>query len=163
MLTYRKAQPSDVQLYFDWANDLETRQQSFNSREIPLETHTAWFTKKLTDPDALLLLFEDEQHKAVGQVRFERKHETDMPAEIIVGVSVDARVRGQGFASQIITQGCEACKEQWGAVTIHAYIKADNQGSVRSFQKAGFKFSHGSGKFNPPGQEGLNLVYVKTL
>ena len=72
MLTYRTAQPADARLYFDWANDPDTRQQSFNSAPISLETHTAWFTRKLADPNALLLCFTNETGEPVGQVRFER-------------------------------------------------------------------------------------------
>ncbi|QHV96263.1 GNAT family N-acetyltransferase [Spirosoma endbachense] len=158
MLTCRKAKPADARLYFDWANDPETRRQSFNTTPITLETHTTWFSRKLVSPDALLLVFENETSQAVGQVRFERIPIADMPDEIIVGVSVDVRFRGQGFASQIISQGCQSCKKQWGAITIHAYIRPDNQGSIRSFTKAGFKFSHESGKFGVP-----SFVYSKAV
>ncbi|GAB3894956.1 GNAT family N-acetyltransferase [Spirosoma agri] len=158
MLTCRKAKPTDAQRYFDWANDPDTRRQSFNSAPISLETHTAWFSRKLVDANALLFVFENETGQAVGQVRFERTPVADMPDEIIIGVSVDARFRGQGLASQLIGQGCDACKQAWGAVTVHAYIKPDNQPSVRSFVKAGFAFSHESGKF-----ANSSLVFTKTV
>lgn len=150
MLTHRPARPADSQLYLDWANDPDTRQQSFTSNPISPETHTAWFTRKLADPDAMLLVFENEAGKAVGQVRIERTPVADMPDEIIIGVSVDAKHRGQGLASQLIERGCGACREQWGAVTIHAYIKPDNQASVRAFERAGFRLSGESGKFTTP-------------
>ncbi|GAB3642739.1 GNAT family N-acetyltransferase [Spirosoma arcticum] len=158
MLTHRPAQPADAQLYFDWANDPDTRRQSFNSNPISPETHAAWFTRKLTDSTALLLIFENETGEAVGQVRFERTPVADMPDEIIIGVSVDARQRGKGLASQLIELGCAACRKQWGAVTIHAYIKPDNQASVRAFERAGFKLSGESGKFAGPGQASSGRV-----
>ncbi|GAB2524625.1 GNAT family N-acetyltransferase [Spirosoma aerophilum] len=152
MLTYRTAQPADARLYFDWANDPDTRRQSFNSTPISLETHTGWFTRKLADPNALLLVFANETGQPVGQVRFERTPVADMPDEIIIGLSVDARHRGKGLASQLITMGCAACRKQWGAVTIHAYIKAENQASVRAFERAGFRLSGESGKFGVSGR-----------
>lgn len=155
-LTPRPARPDDVRLYFDWTNDPETRRQSFNSSPISLETHTAWFTRKLADPNALLLVFENETGEAVGQVRFERTPVADLPDEIIVGVSIDARHRGKGLASQLIEQGCTVCQEQWGAVTIHAYVKPDNRASARAFERAGFTLSGESGKFGVP-----SLVYTK--
>ncbi len=158
MLTYRKAQLADAQLYFDWANDPETRRQSFRSGSISFETHTAWFSRKMLDANALLLIAENEAGQPVGQIRFERIPVADMPDEIIVGVSVDAQFRGQGLASEVIRLGCAVCQEEWGAVTIHAYIKPDNQGSIRSFTKAGFTFSHESGKFGIP-----SFVYSKTV
>jgi RimJ/RimL family protein N-acetyltransferase len=162
MIHYRFAQPADAQLYFDWANDPDTRRQSFNSALISLETHVAWFTRKLADSDALLLVFENEADKAVGQVRFERTPVADMPDEIIIGISVDASQRGKGLASQLIAQGCAVCREKWGAVTIHAYIKPENQASVRAFERAGFTLSGESGKFEAPGQHRPALLYVNS-
>ncbi|GAB3712576.1 hypothetical protein GCM10027592_51140 [Spirosoma flavus] len=139
MFTYRTAQPADSRLYFDWANDPDTRKWSFNSAPISLETHTAWFTRKLTDPNSLLLLFFDDAKKPVGQVRFERKSVADMPDEIIISTSVDARQRGRGYAAQLIAQGCAVCRKHWEVVTIHAYIKPDNQASIKTFERVGFK------------------------
>ncbi|MFD2937211.1 GNAT family N-acetyltransferase [Spirosoma flavum] len=167
MLTYRIAQPADARLYFDWANDPDTRRQSFNSAPISIETHTAWFTRKLADPNALLLVFSDELEQPVGQVRFERTPDADMPDEIIIGVSVDAQQRGNRFASQLIEQGCAACRKLWGEVTIHAYIKPENQTSVRSFERAGFRLSGESGKFGVSGRatsghETPGLLYVNS-
>lgn len=156
-LVCRTAQTNDAQLYFDWANDPDTRRQSFNSNPISLETHTAWFMRKLTDANALLLVFFDETKQAVGQVRFERTPVADMPDEILIGVSVDASQRGKGMATTLIQQGCEACREQWGAVTIHAYIKANNPVSMRAFERAGFVLSGESGKFDTP-----SLLYINS-
>ncbi|GAB3993560.1 hypothetical protein GCM10028807_29080 [Spirosoma daeguense] len=163
MLAYRTAQTADSQLYFDWANDPVTRQQSFNSTPISLETHTAWFTRKLADPNALLLVFFDEAKQPVGQVRFERKPVADMPDEIIISTSVDANHRGKGLASQLIAQGCAICQKRWEAVSIHAYIKPDNQASIRSFERAGFRLSGESGNFGMAGQEIPSLLYIKTV
>ena len=164
-LTHRPARPDDAQLYFDWANDPDTRRQSFNAEPISPETHVAWFTRKLADPNALLLVVENETGEAVGQVRFERTPVADMPDEIIIGVSVDVRQRGKGLASQLIKLGCAVCREQWGAVIIHAYIKPDNYASVWAFERAGFTLSGESRKFANPGraspsQEMPALVYV---
>ena len=158
MLTYRQAQPADAQFYFDWANDPATRRQSFHSNSISPETHTAWFTRKLADPDTMLLIFSNEAGQPVGQVRFERKPVADMPDEIVISVSVDSSQRGKGIAAQMIQQGCAVCHEQWGAVTIHAYIKPENQASVRAFERAGFLVSGEKGKFVDSA-----LLYLKTF
>lgn len=158
LLIHRPARPADAQLYFDWTNDPDTRRQSFNSNPISLETHAAWFARKLADPSALLLVFENEAGEAVGQVRFERIPVADLSDEIIIGVSVDVKQRGKGLASQLIDQGCAVCRQQWGAVAIHAHIKPDNQASVRSFERAGFTLSGESSKFGVP-----SLLYLKNL
>ncbi len=142
LLTCRPARPNDSALYLDWANDPDTRRQSFNSSPIALETHANWFTRKLIDANALLLVFENEAGEPVGQVRFERQPEADMPDEVVISLSVAASFRGQGLAHQLIRQGCAVCWETWGDVSIHAYIKPDNQASMRAFEQAGFTVLH---------------------
>jgi RimJ/RimL family protein N-acetyltransferase len=161
-LTHRPAQPNDSALYFDWANDPDTRRQSFNSEPISAETHANWFTRKLMDADALLFVFENEAGDPVGQVRFERHPEADMPDEIIIGLSIDARFRGQGLAGQLLQQGCSACRKQWGDVPIHAYIKPNNWASVRAFERADFTLSGESGKFTDSASGKLSLLYINT-
>jgi RimJ/RimL family protein N-acetyltransferase len=136
-LTYRTATPADVDLYFAWANDPDTRRQSFQSELIPLETHRAWFARRLADPNSLLLVFENEANEPVGQVRLERNDAN----EVTIGLSVDPCFRGQGLASQLIELGCTACVERWESCTIFAFIKPDNQPSMRAFERAGFTLS----------------------
>lgn len=167
-LTHRTARLTDAQLYLDWANDPDTRRQSFTSAPISLETHTSWFTRKLNDANTLLLVFENETGQAVGQVRFERTPVADMPDEVIISLSVDARQRGKGLASQLIERGCVICRKRWGEVTIHAYIKPENQASIRAFERAGFRLSDESGKFGDSGRatsgsQKPGLLYFKTL
>ena len=130
----RVATAADVALYFDWANDPETRRQSFSSTPINLTTHERWFSRKVVDPDALLLVFETNEGRPVGQVRFEKQADH----EIIIGLSVDAAFRGQGLAAAMIREGSEVCLERWTEADIVAYIKPDNLASVRAFERAGF-------------------------
>ncbi len=133
----------DVKRYFDWANDPDTRQQSFNSAPIAWESHEAWFARKLGDPNALLLVYELENSEPFGQVRFEKQPD----GEVIIGVSIDKLSRGRGLASRLIANGCEVCRTVWGNVPVSAYIKPDNQPSIRAFERAGFVYSHESRKF----------------
>lgn len=151
-LVYRPAQPADARLYFDWANDPVTRQQSFKTEPISWENHTTWFSRKLTDPNTLLLVFETQQQEPVGQVRLEQ-----LGPEIIIGISLDSAFRGKGLAVNIIKAATEAASGHFPNATlpIHAYIRPDNPASIRSFEKAGFTFSHKSGKFGVQ-----SVVYV---
>ena len=149
---YRVATVNDTRLYFDWANDPDTRRQSFNSAPIGWEQHKVWFARKLTDPDALLLVFETVDGVPVGQVRFEKQADSD----VIIGVSVDTAFRGRGLAAELIREACTVCRKKWNNpapghnrqnVLISAYIKPENVASIRAFEKAGFANSHESRKF----------------
>lgn len=143
----RIAVSDDARLYFDWANDPLTRQQSFNSEPIIWENHEAWFFRKIADPNALLLVFETVDNVPVGQVRFEKQ--TD--GEVIIGVSLDTKFRGRGLATQLVTEACRVCRKQWGNVPVTAYIKTENVASVRAFERAGFVPSAESRKFDGTG------------
>lgn len=151
-LTFRNAQPADARLYFDWANDALTRQQSFNTNPITWENHVAWFSRKLADPNALLFVFEAQPKQSVGQVRFERSND-----EVIIGLSLDAAFRGKGLAPKMLQMAVDAYRVQSPPpnLPIHAYIRPDNTASIKSFERAGFRLSHESDKFNTP-----SIVYT---
>ena len=130
----RKAVESDLELYFDWANDIDTRNNSFNSQTIDFQTHTSWFLRKIVDNNTLMLVFENEDTIPVGQVRIEQKHE-----ENIIGISIDKNFRGLGLAVQMLENTCKLFFEEFDEKIIHAYIKKNNLASVKSFNKAGFQ------------------------
>jgi [ribosomal protein S5]-alanine N-acetyltransferase len=130
----RKATETDLDLYFNWTNDPDTRSNSFNTQIVDYQIHTNWFLNKIIDEKALLLVFENEEQIPVGQVRIEQK-----PNENIIGISIDRNFRGFGLAVPILEISCKTFFEEFDEKTIHAYIKKTNLASVKSFQKAGFE------------------------
>jgi RimJ/RimL family protein N-acetyltransferase len=133
-LSYRKAKEKDLMLYFDWTNDVSVRENSYRSESISIDNHTKWFLNKIVDVSCLMLVFEDHIGKAVGQVRIEKKNKTSA----IIGISNDINHRGKGYASQMIQKACEVFFVNAPLLSISAYIKIENKGSERAFQKAGF-------------------------
>lgn len=133
-INHRKAKISDLDLYFEWTNDPATRSNSFNTQEVDYQEHTNWFSRKIEDKKALLLVFENEENIPVGQIRIEQK--TD---ENIIGISIDKNFRGLGLAVSMLTSACDAFFMEFHAKNIHAYIKKTNLASLNSFKKAGFE------------------------
>ncbi|GAB2629492.1 hypothetical protein GCM10027035_24570 [Emticicia sediminis] len=131
---HRKAKISDLNLYFEWTNDPATRSNSFNTQEVDYQEHTNWFSKKIDDEKALLLVFENEENIPIGQIRIEQK--TD---ENIIGISIDKNFRGLGLAVPMLTNACEVFFTEFQEKNIHAYIKKTNLASLNSFKKAGFE------------------------
>ncbi len=131
---YRKAKLSDLDLYFMWTNDPATRSNSFNTQEVDYQEHTEWFSRKVEDKKALLLVFENEENIPVGQIRIEQKTE-----ENIIGISIDKNFRGLGLAVPMLTTACGVFLTEFQAKNIHAYIKKTNLASLNSFRKAGFE------------------------
>ena len=130
----RKATESDLDLYFNWTNDVDTRSNSFNTQIVDYQTHTNWFLRKIVDKNSLLLVFENEEYTPVGQVRIEQK-----PNENIIGISIDKNFRGLGLAVPMLEKSCMVFFEEFDKKTIHAYIKKSNLASIKSFKKAGFE------------------------
>ncbi|MGH9508910.1 MAG: UDP-2,4-diacetamido-2,4,6-trideoxy-beta-L-altropyranose hydrolase, partial [Terriglobales bacterium] len=54
-LRLRRATEQDCRLLWEWANDPDTRANSFSSELIPWDDHQRWFRAKLSDPACLLL------------------------------------------------------------------------------------------------------------
>lgn len=127
----RDVKDSDLSLLLKWANDTETRKQSFNPKEITWEEHLQWFQNKSVNPDCFFYLFTADDIPA-GIVRIEKNEQA------IIGVTVAPEQRGKGLGSQIIKT---ACSKFWSSnrEPIIAYIKKSNPGSVKAFEKAGFQ------------------------
>ena len=135
-MTLRCTSIEDLTLYYQWLNEPEVREQSFNSRVIKFEDHEKWFVNKLNDPNCHMYVFDNEGNTSMGQVRIEKLSIN----ESIIGISVDVKFRGQGFAATMINEACDIFLTRHPSETIHAYIKESNMSSKFSFEKAGFIF-----------------------
>ena len=134
MLNYRKATQADVDLYYHWANDADVRRNSYQSQSIPYEQHVAWFEKKIVAPNSLLLVFENENQIAVGQVRIETQEN-----HAVVGISIDQHQRGKGYAVEMLIKASAAYFDSNPTKFIYAYIKKDNFASYKAFVAAGYE------------------------
>ena len=134
MLAIRKANKKDLKLYFRWANDPLVRELSYHSEAITLSDHTAWFKKKLQEPDCDLYIFHNEQKMYLGQVRIEIEHNH----EAVIGISIDAHHRGHGHGVQILELALVTFRKEHPKIRINAYIKIENKSSQVIFEKANF-------------------------
>ncbi|MGP8093040.1 MAG: UDP-2,4-diacetamido-2,4,6-trideoxy-beta-L-altropyranose hydrolase [Candidatus Sulfotelmatobacter sp.] len=150
-LWLRRARPEDAPLLWQWANDPEARAASFSSDPIPWESHVAWFAGKLGHRKSLILIAEDEEATACGQIRFDG---TDGDWE--VDVSIASAMRGRGLASELIGLGVRAIQKEDHVGRVHAFVKPANAASVRAFENANFK-RKGTEKIR--GNAAIHLVY----
>ena len=134
ILTIRLANKKDLRSYFHWANDPLVRELSYDSEVIPLSDHTAWFEKKLQEPDCHLYIFQNAQAECIGQVRIEieRDHEA------VIGISIDAHFRGQGHGVQMLELALVTFRKEHPKTRINAYLKIQNKSSQVIFEKAHF-------------------------
>lgn len=133
MISFRKANEQDVQLFFDWANDELVRANSFNQQPIIFENHVKWFNEKIKDEDFIFLVFVNENKEAIGQVRFQKKN-----GNAVVGILIDKHHRGKGYAVQLLTMASDFFHQQYAQFQIYAFVKTNNLASYHSFLKAGY-------------------------
>ncbi len=154
MITFRKATIDDCEQYYDWANDIAVREQSFKSHFIDFDSHVKWFAAKIDDPLFTFLLFSNENYEKIGQVRFQREEDNIA----VIGVSIGNEQRGKGYASIILKMASDFFLNENPSYNVKAYIKNTNQASIQSFSKAGFIFSE---KLVFQGFD--SVIYIKTV
>jgi UDP-2,4-diacetamido-2,4,6-trideoxy-beta-L-altropyranose hydrolase len=130
----RSAKPSDARQVWNWANDPEIRQVSFNSDPIPWDSHQPWFTRKLEDDSSVLLIAcKLEDDTPFGLIRFDQEAD-----EAVVSVMLDSQSRGHGLGSRVLERATQRLFATREATTVRAYIKTDNPRSHRAFARAGY-------------------------
>jgi len=131
----RPASAHDAALLWEWANDSEVRRQSFHPEPIRWDAHVTWFRGKLSDPQCLIAILEDEQADALGQIRFDNGAEG-----LEVDISIAASRRGQRLGGVLLQLGLEQALRRWKAGTlVRANVLADNRRSIRLFERSGFR------------------------
>ena len=91
MIYLRKAEATDVDLLFEWANEPEVRKNSFNSELIDYSVHTKWFNKVLSSDNIEQFILMDDD-TAVGQIRININED-----EAEISYSIGAEFRGKGY------------------------------------------------------------------
>ena len=92
-----------------------------------------WFEQRLADID-MILIFEIES-TPIGMVRF-----SVSDTHATIGVIVAPGHRGKNYGAQIIALASVVFSKKHPATDIHAFIKKENIGSIKSFEKANFRF-----------------------
>ncbi|MBI2722904.1 MAG: GNAT family N-acetyltransferase [Bacteroidetes bacterium] len=148
-LTITEAILSDVDLYYNWANDPNVRKFSFQQNPISYDNHVDWFKSKINDPSFKFYLFENKKKQKIGQVRINKNSD-----ETIVGISIASEYRGLGYGAKMLVLACTTYFALHPTNQITAYIKADNIASINIFKKAGFSHEE------PLNINGINSIKI---
>jgi RimJ/RimL family protein N-acetyltransferase len=132
-LSIRPAAEADRALLFEWANDPEIRASSFTPDVISWETHRQWFAGVLSSSTRHLYVLQIGDCSAIGQARFDGDG-----SDAEISVSLAREWRGRGLGARVIRLATERAVEDHGFQTIHAYVKPDNDVSLKAFARAGY-------------------------
>ena len=148
---------ADTDLLFQWANDPETRQNSFSTQPILYEEHVKWMQTKLACSDTLFLIgllpkdencaFTDQDDFSVtrssvseiGLFRLDKKEDN-----LMISYSVAPAFRGRGLGLRLLRSGLlyEATKCVLSAglakPCFYAEVLPGNKASSKIFTKLGF-------------------------
>ncbi|AYA36686.1 UDP-2,4-diacetamido-2,4,6-trideoxy-beta-L-altropyranose hydrolase [Hymenobacter oligotrophus] len=131
----RLATAADSDLLFAWSNDPTVRQFSFNPNPIERAEHDVWFTSRLNNPEAVLLIAEDDAtHTALGLIRF-----AIAGTEATLSYQIAAEHRGRGLSAPLLAAGTEALHQLRPQVQrVLGHVQLRNEASLKSFRRAGF-------------------------
>lgn len=131
-LNFRPVSEADAELLFAWANDPETRKQSFSTEQIPWEEHIKWLRGSLQREGRKLLLCMHGD-KPVGVVRFD----AEKPDLAEISYTVAPGERGRGYGQMMLRLAEAECTED--VRTLKAEVKRDNAASAAIFRALGYK------------------------
>ena len=130
----RRVVEQDAAMLFKWANDIHVRAVSFSSEPISWQEHLNWLASKVSDPLCFFFVAVNKEERLIGQARFDLKGE-----EADISVSLDPHFRGMGNGRALIRLACQKVRRLSGANVIHAYVKKDNDRSIKAFLGSGFE------------------------
>lgn len=125
---FRLATIEDSKIYFDWANDPETRAQSFSSQLINWENHIKWLEEKLKSKTTIFLILQCE-NDPVGQLRFEIENDI-----ATINYSIDSSNRGKGLGKLIIEKSVRYLIYMRPEIKqVIGFVKEKNPASQKAF------------------------------
>ena len=135
MLAYEIAGIDDAYTVYQWANDPQARENSYNKEAINYDNHLVWFNQKINSKSSKFYIFHNEEKQKTGFVRLDIN---DSLNEAVISIVVDANQRGRGYAKQMIEMASEEYLSSNLGAVITAYVFKTNLQSYKSFLNAGF-------------------------
>jgi len=132
-LRLRKVEEGDCRVLWEWANDPAVRRVSFSNEPIPWERHVEWFHAKLEDQNTLLYIALNGERVPVGHVRYDLNG-----SKAVMSINLAMAFRGKGYGGAIMELATDEVFRATETKAIHAFVKPDNQPSLKLFTNAGF-------------------------
>ena len=125
----RYAKKSDARTLWEMRNCKAIREVSTNTARIPYENHLKWFAEAIKQNDTLLFIIKDN----VGSVRIDRIEDVG-----VVSIYLLPKAQGKGLGVKSLNLAVRLAFEKWDIKKIKAFIREDNENSIKAFQKVGF-------------------------
>jgi len=135
IIKFRNVEEKDLNLFYEWVNDTDVRNNAINPRKIKFEEHSDWFKKIIKSKTSKIYVVEDQKGTPIGQIRFDFKDE-----EFVIDYSIDSNFRGKGYGKFIVEYGVQKLIAQLNKpiIRITASVKKQNIASLKVFNSLGF-------------------------
>ncbi len=135
-LIIREATINDAEILFNLSNEETVRENSINRNKIEWNNHIKWLKEKIESSNYIIFLFFDAS-KFIGQVKFEIEDN-----EAVISISIAKEFRGKKLSLALLQKGISRfLLNNKNVEKIIAFIRPQNQASIKSFTKVGFVFS----------------------
>lgn len=132
-LTLRDAKEEDIDLLYEWVNDLSVRKNSFQQNYISYQEHKKWFNKKINSSNSYIFIYQ-KNSIPIGQIRIDINNNVG-----IIDFSIDNNYRGNGYGTRLLKQVIEKINnKRINIKKVTAEVKYSNKASQRAFEKAGY-------------------------
>ena len=133
-INIRNAVFGDKNKFLFLANDVLTRENSFETGIISRETHNEVFKNWLLNFDNVkLFIFENEAGELLGQTRFEYENNCWK-----IDYTISPSFRGFGYGKLVLKLGIRRLANELGLVCFLAEVKQSNRSSKKIFADLGF-------------------------
>lgn len=133
MIQIRRATLDDLDLLYQWSNDLEVRNNSFSLEHISYEEHCEWFNRIMHDDHIYQYILMDND-LLVGQIRLNINGD-----EAEISYSIAKEYRGKGYGRKILQLIQEEVSSSIPEVKkLIAKVKPDNIPSNKLFSSENY-------------------------
>jgi len=137
-LSVRIAEPGDALDTYRLSSEEMVRKVSFRPQKFTWQHHLKWFRERLKDDSCVFFIF-DTPEKFAGQLRFKLSSNQE---EATISISLVKAMRELGLSSFLLNKSInELLKFHKNVRLIKAYVRGWNTRSVKSFERAEFRFS----------------------
>ncbi len=129
----RPVSADDRELVWRIANSPEVRAMSGSTADIPWDGHCTWFERQLATPLPPFYVICNVSGEPAGYVRFSIEN-----GEAVISIALDAKWRNRGMGAKAIELGCAQLRAMLPSIPVAAFVRPDNEASLKAFAKAGF-------------------------
>ncbi len=132
-LTLREVKKEDIDLLYEWVNDLSVRKNSFQQDYISYQEHKKWFNNKMNSLSSYIFIYQ-KNSIPIGQIRIDINNNVG-----IIDFSIDNNYRGKGYGTKLLKQVIKKINNKKISIKkVIAEVKYRNKASQRAFEKAGY-------------------------